>query len=486
MSSASSTPLPPKSFDPGYLFRLWFGLREPVNQVAYLASGLALMLLKYLVEATVVFVFTFKSYYPWDFINPLMSVRQKYFTAPAPEWLAWAFVSWSLPFLWIAVSMSVRRAVDAGKSAWIGLWIFVPIINLVMMIYLSALPTTPRRLEQRLEDPLVRAPLIEHRLASALLGIAASALICITMVSLCVYLIQDYGAALFMGTPIIMGATSAYIYNRPYTRGVLSSIIVAEMSILLSGLILLLFAFEGIICLAMLLPIAGVMAILGALIGVMIATIQPQRTITLLIPISLLPVLAGSENAMRDLPEYEVLTTIEIDAPVDRVWPNVVGFSDLEDPPSWYFNLGIAYPKRATIVGSGVGAVRHCEFSTGAFVEPITAWEQPTRLAFDVQSQPPPMHELSPYRHVHPPHLDGYLRCKRGEFRLIPLGDSRTRLEGRTWYEYEIFPQSYWTLWTDMLIHRIHQRVLGHIKKLSESDLVSVSINERIMRDDRE
>jgi hypothetical protein len=298
------------------------------------------------------------------------------------------------------------------------------------------------------------------------------------MVSLCVYLIQDYGGALFMGTPIIMGATSAYIYNRPCTRGVLSSIMVAELSIFLSGLILLLFAFEGIICLAMLLPIAGVMAILGALIGVMIATVQPQRTMTLLIPISLLPIIAGAENALRDLPEYEVLTTIEIDAPPDKVWPNVVGFSDLDTPPSWYFQLGIAYPKRATIVGSGVGAVRHCEFSTGAFVEPITAWEQPTRLAFDVQSQPPPMHELSPYRHVHPPHLDGYLRCKRGEFRLIELDGQRTRLEGRTWYEYEIFPQSYWTLWTDRLIHSIHQRVLGHIKQLSESNSASPSAKE--------
>lgn len=354
MSSESPLGVPPKSLDPGYLFRLWFGLSEPVNQFLYVASGMGLMFLKYLVEAAAVFIFTFKSYYPWDFINPLMSVRQKYFTAPAPEWLAWAFVLWSLPFLWIAVSMSVRRSVDAGKNAWLGLWTFVPIINLFMMIYLSAFPTSPRQAVLQSQDPLVRQPLVEHRLASALTGIVASALICITMVSLCVYLIEDYGAALFMGTPIIMGATSAYIYNRPYSRGILSSILVAELSIFLSGLILLLFAFEGIICLAMLLPIAGGMAILGALIGIMIANVQPQRTMTLLIPISLLPIVAGAENVLHDLPEYEVLTTIEIDAPVEKVWPNVVGFTDLDEPPNWYFKLGIAYPKRATIVGSGV------------------------------------------------------------------------------------------------------------------------------------
>jgi len=319
MSAANPESIPPRAWDPGYLFRLWFGLSEPVSQTVYAASGFGLMILKYLVEAAVVFLFTYKSYFPWDFLNPLMSVRQKYFAAPAPEWLAWAFILWSLPFLWIAVSMSVRRSVDAGKNAWLGLWIFVPIVNLCMMIYFCLLGTDPNGPNLKARDSVVREPLIEHKLTSALLGIAASALICIAMVSLCVYLIQDYGGALFMGTPIIMGATSAYIYNRPYTRGVLSSIMVAELSIFLSGLILLLFAFEGIICLAMILPIAGVMAILGALIGVMIATVQPQRTMTLLIPISLLPIVAGAENAFRDLPEYEVLTTIEIDAPPDKV-----------------------------------------------------------------------------------------------------------------------------------------------------------------------
>jgi uncharacterized membrane protein YhaH (DUF805 family) len=479
MSSKSPSSASPRTVDLGYLFRLWFGLKEPVARVPYILSGFGLMLVKYLCEAAMISSFTHKFYQPLDFLNPLISVRQKYFAPPAPDWLAWFVVLWSLPFLWIAVSMSVRRAVDAGKNAWLGLWIFVPLVNFIMMVYLCAPPSSRRR--RRLEgsvDALSRdatssedstQPLIEHKFSSALLGIAASAAICITMVSLSVYLIRDYGAALFMGTPIIMGATSAYIYNRPYTRGVLASIMVAELSIFLSGLILLLFAFEGILCLAMLLPIAGGMAILGALIGIMIASIQPQQSIMLLIPISMLPALAGAEHAVRDLPEYEVLTTIEIDASPETVWPNVVGFSDLDDPPSWFFRLGIAYPKRATIIGAGVGAVRHCEFSTGSFVEPITVWDQPNRLAFDVRSQPAPMHELSPYRYVHPPHLDGYLRCKRGEFRLIDLGDGRTRLEGRTWYEYEIFPQSYWTLWTDILIHRIHHRVLTHIKKLSET-----------------
>jgi hypothetical protein len=151
------------------------------------------------------------------------------------------------------------------------------------------------------------------------------------------------------------------------------------------------------------------------------------------------------------------------------VWPFVVGFSELPPPSQLLFRLGIAHPRRARIDGRSVGAVRHCEFSTGAFVEPITAWEEPRRLAFDVASQPPPMHEWSPYRHVNAPHLLHTMRARRGEFRLVPLAGGRTRVEGRTWYELEMFPQAYWTWWANWLVHAIHERVLVHVKGLAEA-----------------
>jgi hypothetical protein len=67
--------------------------------------------------------------------------------------------------------------------------------------------------------------------------------------------------------------------------------------------------------------------------------------------------------------------------------------SGLTEPPSWIFRLGVAYPLRARISGEGAGAIRRCEFSTGAFVVPITTWSPPNRLAFDVTSQPLSMTE---------------------------------------------------------------------------------------------
>ena len=61
----------------------------------------------------------------------------------------------------------------------------------------------------------------------------------------------------------------------------------------------------------------------------------------------------------------------------------------------------------------------------------------------------------------------------RSAARAASLSSSRsrgghTRLVGRTWYKLEFAPHAYWTIWTDWIIHRIHGRVLEHIKTLAE------------------
>jgi hypothetical protein len=219
---------------------------------------------------------------------------------------------------------------------------------------------------------------------------------------------------------------------------------------------------------------------IGALIGRAIAIDSRTRGVSTqrhtLVLLALLPLLAFGESKLTTPTEREVTTTIEIAAPPEAVWPNVIGFTELPAPPEWFFRLGIAYPQRARIEGRGVGAVRHCEFSTGPFVEPITVWDEPKRLAFDVTSQPPSMQEWSPYGAINAPHIEGYLVSKGGEFRLIPLPNGHTRLEGTTHYTLAVYPEMYWVGYAEVLLHGIHYRVLSHIKGLSESGAKSVAM----------
>src|SRR5439155_1089107 len=126
-------------------------------------------------------------------------------------------------------------------------------------------------------------------------------------------------------------------------------------------------------------------------------------------------------------PVQEVLTVVDIDAPPQTVWRNVITVPDLPPPSQRLFRIGVAAPLRARLDGAGVGAIRYCDFTTGSFVEPITGWEENRLLRFDITAQAPPMREWSPYRDVNPPHLDGDFRATRGEFRLLPLARGRTR-----------------------------------------------------------
>ena len=121
------------------------------------------------------------------------------------------------------------------------------------------------------------------------------------------------------------------------------------------------------------------------------------------------------------------------------------------------------------MIGTGVGAERPCVFSTGAFVEPIQIWDEPRQLKFSVTSNPAPMEEWTPNSHIEPPHLHGFLLSEGGQFLLTPLPNGGTRLEGTTWYQHGLWPVSYWKLWSDAIIHRMHLRMLGHIQQEVEN-----------------
>jgi hypothetical protein len=302
----------------------------------------------------------------------------------------------------------------------------------------------------------------------AALAVGFSVIVGGAMVLTSVYLLSSYGASLFLGTPILMGASAAYFFNRSQPHSFAASAVVGMLSVVAGCTAMLLFALEGVICLVMALPLACPVAGLGGLLGKAIADATAASGRGLAAALILLPCGAISESWLAQAPQREVLSAVVIDAPPEVVWNNVVAFPDLPRQRAWYFSLGIACPERARIEGEGVGATRYCEFTTGTFVEPITAWDEPRRLAFDVTDQPPPMFELSPYQDVHAPHLHGFLTSTRGEFRLMALDGGHTLLEGRTWYRTRMFPQWYWGPWSDWFIHRIHERVLTHIQQLSE------------------
>lgn len=278
----------------------------------------------------------------------------------------------------------------------------------------------------------------------------------------------SYGWSLFLGVPFAMGALSAILSNRNGEVSAGSTHWVAQASLLIVGAGVILFAIDGLVCVLMALPIASVLVLVGSMMGRFFARRRVRPARSLIVVFLILPMsLAFDEVGVEESPLREVRTSVTIDGPIDEVWRTVVAFPRIDLPPSGLLRHGIAYPIGARIEGAGVGAIRSCEFSTGSFVEPITRWEEPHLLAFDVLESPPPMREISIYEHLDAPHLHGMFVSHRGQFALREV-EGKVVLEGTTWFRQHLEPQAYWGRISDAIVHAIHQRVLDHIKATVE------------------
>jgi len=364
---------------------LLFGLRQPVDRRTYVIAGLVLATFKYALDYTIVRVVAGASWSLLAYLTPSAILRDSVLGTAANSWLPYVMVAYTLPFAWIGLTMSVRRAADAGFSPWSGVWFVVPLANYIMITVLCFAPSRgtwspPERTEQ-----------MPVPLANALMSLLFSVLLSLAMLFISVRVFKEYGTSLFLGTPLVIGLVAGFLTNRDGLVSTTQTLSTAFLAIVLSAGVMLLFGIEGIVCIAMILAPALGMAAAGAAVGRAIA--------------------AGAASG----------------------------------------------PGRRRPPTAGMAALM--------LALPFMAGFETT---FDVEAQPPPMQEWSPYAHIHPPHLDGYFRSTRGEFRLIELPNGKTRLEGSTWYELDLAPFSYWSLIADQIVHQIHLRVLRHVKAETE------------------
>ncbi len=460
--------------------RQFISLNRELSRGAYAAIGVVLMAIKYNIDRLVA-VMTFDE--PWTPIRYLAPADDQSLMqlTSADQTFFGVMLAISLPFILVGIWLTVRRLRSIGLPEWLVAFFFVPVVNLLLFVTLSVLPSglRPRDGDGSDEDGDDEPTgLLDRMVPNGALGSAAMALVITVPPGIIVLLfgieyMAVYGWGLFVGLPFVIGMTSVLLYGYSERRGYLSSMGVATLSMCLFGGLLIVLAIEGLICIFMAGPIGVALALMGGTVGFLIQRTflsGPTTTMLVVSTFALVPLIMGVEGVEdRTPPLTPIETSVTIDAPPQVVWDHVVDFGQLPPPEHWIFKTGIAYPTHAEMKGEGEGAVRYCHFSTGPFVEPIHTWDEPHRLAFDVEEQPPSMEELTPFETIDAPHIDDFLVSERGEFLLEELPDGGTKLTGTTWYRHHIWPVSYWKLWSDEVIHRIHLRVLNHVKNSAEA-----------------
>jgi uncharacterized membrane protein YhaH (DUF805 family) len=468
-----------------------------ITPMPYLLVGVLLFIVKYGIDSTVAHHGFDRTWTPWDYvvngstISTLVELNED-------RAFFLTLLAISIPFVGVGILLTLARLRSAGASGWLVILFFFPVINLVAVIIFVLLPPRENKITRELESPDVPpAPApdfpavlsystdqpsrwgqaiarIIPASSSGSMGVSAIVTVPVTLLMtwLSVNIFKDYGWGVFVALPFISGVLSSVIFGLRQQRTLRACMGAATLSTFLATTLMFVVGVDGAGCLIMFLPLAIPLSWIGAAVGCALQSGPlryrgAERTIVGLL--LFLPFFLGAERlANPPAPIYAVTTFVDIDAPPQRVWQHVISFPQLPPPTDWIFRTGPAFPIRATITGHGPGSIRECVFSTGSFIEPITVWDEPRLLKFDVTSNPPAMQEWSPYS-IHPPHVHDFLISHGGQFRLIPLSGGRTRLEGTTWYEHNLWPAAYWRLWSDFILHHIHRRVLEHVKRLSES-----------------
>lgn len=372
---------------------------------------------------------------------------------------------------WVAAALAVRRARDTNASGWLAALVIAPVLQIPAILLLMALPGRPADDGDVRLDPRGR-PRVPPAWTARLQGLLAGVAITLFAVALGALVFGSYGFTMFISAPLVIGATTGFIGNRRGDIGGKHTIADMTASMAVAGLALLAVALEGVICLALAFPLAWLMGLIGAMVGRAAAGVGRPGAATPLMSLVLLPVLFLSEQVVPAATPFSDERSVVVAASPEETWQAVLHMRTIDAAPAIPFRLGVAYPVRGEVTGEGVGAIRRGYFSTGVATERVTEWVPGRALGFDILSEPETLREMSPYAHVHAPHVKGYFRSVHARIVLTPLADGRTRLTLASTHELDLQPSFYWLPLTRWVVRENKARVLTQMKAQAEAAAV--------------
>jgi len=433
--------------------------------VAYAIGALATFFSQHLVSLVLSRIQTQTVIFDWQSIP--VPLRSQYWTNV--ETVTWWVPMVALPLTvivsWALAALSFRRATTSNSDPWIAAATIVPMVQLPAILFLCAMPDR----KHEVSEPIVLRTRSVWSIATE--GMLSGATFTVLSVALGALVFGSYGYGIFVLSPLMIGAMTAYIANRQTDIGVGPTATFALGATALGGLALFAVALEGVVCLVLAFPLTAGLALLGGMLGRAIARSRQTTTLSFM-SIALLPITFGAERTLPPVASFESYQAIEIAASPELVWQSIVEMKPIDSPPPLLFRLGVSYPVGGRFMGSGIGAMRRGEFSTGVAMERVTEWVANERLGLEVLSNPPAMRELSPYEHVHAPHVSGYFETKSMSFEIVQRADA-TLLVERTSHELKLDPLWYWLPMAKWMVGQNNARVLAHIKRQAEQSALS-------------
>jgi hypothetical protein len=278
-----------------------------------------------------------------------------------------------------------------------------------------------------------------------------------------------------IGVPFAMGFITIFVIQRREPQPFWIWIVWPWAAVCAGALGTFLVFVEGIICIAMFLPIALVCASVGGVLaGTIVQLSGSSKTNDVIAGVVVLFPLIIAPCEGRVLFSTEIHTTenvIEIAAPSHVIWSNIErvrAIQPSELPDSWSHRIGFPNPVEATLSHEGVGGVRRATFTGGVlFIETIDTWEPEQRLAFSIKAQADKIPSTTLDEHVR---VGGrFFDVLHGEYRLEPLENGVVRLHLSSQQRLSTDFNWYARIWSDATMSDLQSRILKVIKARCES-----------------
>jgi len=219
----------------------------------------------------------------------------------------------------------------------------------------------------------------------------------------------------------------------------------------------------------MILPVFLILAILGGSLAARYKMRRADRKSKLKVSIILcMPfILSAMEVHLPDLPaRYEAYTSIDIRAPADSIWNNVIRvrtISPQQDHSTVTNWLGFPRPIRAELNYSGVGGSRQAIFSKGLVFQEVVREYQPERkMRFSIKADPHAIPSTTMDEHIV---VGGdYFDVLDGTYELEPLSNGLYRLHLYSHFVLKTHFNFYASWWAGWIMKDIQNNILQIIQ----------------------
>jgi hypothetical protein len=287
------------------------------------------------------------------------------------------------------------------------------------------------------------------------LCLAAGAGLLATM--LLAYGFGNWGSAVWIGVPVMMGCLLGYRCRaRWYAYPLLG---IAAFVIVLLGMMSL--SLAGVFCGMMLAAIFMGPLLAGAFAGWLLRTILKSsgfshRDYLPVLGMLSVPVIWGAiEGRPPEVVVEDVSTQMVFHAPAARAWDAIVFFEEVKNPPPWILRVGLARPLYTRGSARAVGDVKICVYNKGHITKRIRTVEPSRFLGFEVIEQ-----QIGYERDI---------RLVGGSFAFAPLGTEDTLVTLTTTYRPRLAPRFCWRRGEALAIHTLHRHVLEGMRQAAEA-----------------